>query len=391
VSRKHRDETKTTATTMTTGNTIGDSTITSPSSTEHGSSLLEGRITEGSRGRYLVETASGAYWCVLRGRLRKDLTYPERTGGGGGGRRKRWRITVREGDPVAIGDRVWLLPTSARDGVIERIAPRDGAALARRDPDRGRAQRPLTSVSGLDQVVIVFAAREPAPHLRLADRFIALAEAQEATVILCINKADQGIEAWLEARLQVYAGLGYSVLRTSAATGEGVAALRVGLAGRVSAFTGPSGVGKSSLLNALEPELALRVAEISEATGKGRHTTTGARLIPLADGDGGWIADTAGIRALALDPATLADLPETFREFRAYRGACAFADCRHLSEPSCAIHAALRAGAIDWERYDSYHRLATGEPAYLHGSKAARAVRADRRSASEDETDSFMP
>ena len=359
MSRKHRDDPLTTITT--TGDSAGDSTIPTSPSTEHDSALLEGRITDGSRGRYLVETASGAYWCVLRGRLRKELTYPESSGG----RRGASRVTVREGDPVAIGDRVWLLPTSARDGVIERIAPRDGAALARRDPDRGRAHRPLTSVSGLDQVVIVFAAREPAPHLRLADRFIALAEAQEATVVLCVNKADQGIEEWLEARLQVYAGLGYRVLRTSAATGEGITALRAALAGRVSAFTGPSGVGKSSLLNALEPELALRVSAISEATGKGRHTTTGARLIPLAGagGEGGWIADTAGIRALALDPATLADLAETFREFRAYRGACAFADCRHLSEPGCAIYAAVRAGAIDAERYDSYHRLATGEPA----------------------------
>jgi ribosome biogenesis GTPase / thiamine phosphate phosphatase len=336
--------------------------ISAEPSTESASPLLEGRIIEGSRGRYLVETASGAYWCVLRGRLRKELTYPESTGA----RRSASRVTVREGDPVAIGDRVWLLPTGGREGVIERIAPRDGAALSRRDPDRGRAHRPLTSVAGLDQVVVIFAAREPAPHLRLADRFIALAEAQEASVVLCVNKADQGIEDWLEARLQVYAGLGYGVLRTSAATGEGVEALRAALTGRVSALTGPSGVGKSSLLNALELDLALRVSAVSESTGKGRHTTTGARLIPLSGGDG-WIADTAGIRALALDPATLDDLPATFREFRPYAGACGFADCRHLAEPGCAIHAALRTGAIDPERYDSYHRLATGEPAWIMG------------------------
>ena len=340
----------------------GDIAITTQPAThtEDASPLLAGRITEGSRGRYLVETASGAYWCVLRGRLRKELTYPESAGA----RRTPSRVTVREGDPVAIGDRVWLLPTSARDGVIERIAPREGAALARRDPDRGRAHRPLTSVAGLDQVVIIFAAREPAPHLRLADRFIALAEAQGASVILCLNKADQGIEDWLEERLQVYVGLGYTALRTSAATGEGVEALRAALAGRVSAFAGPSGVGKSSLLNALEPELALRVAAISESSGKGRHTTTGARLVPLSGGDG-WIADTAGIRALALDPATLDDLPATFREFHPYANRCGFTDCRHLGEPGCAVHAALLGGAIDPERYDSYHRLATGEPADL--------------------------
>ncbi len=321
--------------------------------------LLEGLITDGSRGRYQVETTSGAFWCVLRGRLRKELTYAESSSA----RHTARRVTIREGDPVAIGDRVWLLPTGSGEGVIERIAPRAGAAITRQDPDAGRAaKRPLTSVSGLDQLVIVFAAREPAPHLRLADRFIALAEAQEASAVLCVNKADQGIEPWLDERLQVYTSLGYSVLRTSATTGDGLEALRGQLAGRVSAFTGPSGVGKTSLLNALEPELALRISAISESTGKGRHTTTGARLISLAS-PGGWIADTAGIRALALDPATLDNLPETFREFRPYLSACAFSDCRHLTEPGCAIHAALRAGALDPDRYDSYHRLATGLPA----------------------------
>jgi ribosome biogenesis GTPase len=355
VSRKQRHNQQTSASTI---SSSGEATIPEHT-TGAASPLLEGWIIEGSRGRYLVETANGAYWCVLRGRLRKELTYPESAAA----RRAASRVIVREGDPVAIGDRVWLLPTNLNDGVIERIAPREGASLARRDPDKGRAKRPLTSVSGLEQLVIVFAACEPAPHLRLADRYIALAEAQGATIVLCMNKADQGIEPWLATRLAVYAGLGYAVLRTSAATGEGVTALRERLAGKVSAFAGPSGVGKSSLLNALEPELALRVSAISESTGKGRHTTTGARLVPLAGTDGGWIADTAGIRALALDPATLADLPSAFREFLPYMGACAFSDCRHLGEPDCAVHAALRAGAIDAERYDSYHRLATGEPA----------------------------
>jgi ribosome biogenesis GTPase len=306
-----------------------------------------------------VETDSGAYWCVLSARLRKAFTYPERDGGYA----TATSVTVHKDDPVAVGDRVWLLRTGAHEGFIKRIAPREGATLGRRDPDKGRGKRALTSVSGLDQLVPVFAAREPAPHLRLVDRYIALAEAQGAGVILCINKADQGVEPWLAARLAVYCGLGYAVVQTSAATGEGIARLRDLLTGKVSAFAGPSGVGKSSLLNALEPELAQRVAAVSKSTGKGRHTTSGARLVALTGPGGGWLADTAGIRALALDPATVAGLPGAFREFAPYEGSCAFSDCRHLSEPRCAVRAAVRRGTIDAERYDSYHRMASGKPA----------------------------
>lgn len=325
--------------------------------------FIEGLITEGSRGRYRVEAAAGALWCVVRGRLRKELIYAESASA----RRTARAVKVNQRDPVAIGDRVLARATGAGEGVIERVVTRAGAAsLTREDPDPGKR---LTTVRGIEQIVIVFAAREPAPHLRLADRFIALAESQEATAILCVNKADQGIAPWLRARLDVYAGLGYAVVTTSAATGEGVETLRELLAGRVSALTGPSGVGKSSLLNALEPGLALRVSAISATTGKGRHTTTGARMAPLSGPAGGWLADTAGIRALALDAGALSELPWLFREFRPLQGSCAFGDCQHLSEPGCAVIAAARSGAIDAERYDSYRRLANAtESGVLEGA-----------------------
>ncbi|HLY31477.1 MAG TPA: ribosome small subunit-dependent GTPase A, partial [Ktedonobacterales bacterium] len=159
--------------------------------------------------------------------------------------------------------------------------------------------------------------------------------------------------------------LGYPVLLTSATTGEGVAGLRMRLSGYTSALLGASGVGKSSLLNALEPGLGLRVGEVSEATSKGRHTTTGARLVPLASG--GYLADTAGIRALGLGALEETDadvgapvgqrLDHLFREFRPYLGACHFANCQHLHEPGCAVREALAAGKFDAERYESYRRL----------------------------------
>jgi ribosome biogenesis GTPase len=251
---------------------------------------------------------------------------------------------------------VRVLPTGGGTGVIEEIVARAGAAFTRGDPNAGA----LTSVAGLDQMVAVFAAHDPEPHLRLLDRFLVLAEAQEATAIICLNKVDLGVTPWLAERLAVYRRIGYEVIETSAEQGSGVAELRARLAGHTSALLGPSGVGKSSLLNALEPGLSLRVSAVSAATNKGRHTTTGTRLVPLDGPDGGFLADTAGIRALAVSPATLARLDQCFREFRPYLGTCHLSDCTHVHEPECAVRRALRERAIDRERYDSYRRLLAG-------------------------------
>jgi ribosome biogenesis GTPase len=169
------------------------------------------------------------------------------------------------------------------------------------------------------------------------------------------------MDSWLAERLAVYERLGYPVLLTSVASGEGVEALRAMLAGKISAFVGKSGVGKSSLLNALMPGLGQRVSEVSAITGKGRHTTTSTRLVPLNGPEGGYIADTAGIRALGLDLDATTDLAYAFREFRPYLGHCAHRGCQHHREPDCAIRAAVATGEVDRERYASYLRLREGE------------------------------
>ncbi|HEY7349365.1 MAG TPA: ribosome small subunit-dependent GTPase A [Ktedonobacterales bacterium] len=317
--------------------------------------LAEGMIIEGSRGLYRVETPEGALLCVIRGRLRKQLEYPSSATA----HKRVQKAVVKEHDPVAVGDRVRVLPTGGGKGVIEEVVARAGGSFARADPDVGKGK--IRSVAGLDQMIAVFAARHPSPHVRMLDRFLALAEMQRVAAVICINKVDLGIEPWLAERLDAYRAAGYPVILTSVTTGEGVEALRCALDGRTSAFLGPSGVGKSSLLNALQPDLASRVSEVSEATGKGRHTTTGTRFYPLDGPAGGYIADTAGIRALALGGAADGRLDQCFPEFRPYLGSCHLSDCSHLHEPHCAVRAAVAAHAIDSGRYESYCRLYGGE------------------------------
>jgi ribosome biogenesis GTPase len=313
--------------------------------------LAEGMIIEGSRGLYQVETPAGVVLCTIRGRLRKQLEYPSSATA----HKRVQKAVVKEHDPVAVGDRVRVLPTGGGKGVIEEVIARAGGSFARADPDAGKGK--IRSVAGLDQMIAVFAARSPSPHLRMLDRFLVLAEMQRVAAVICINKVDLGIEPWLAERLNAYRLAGYTVVLTSVAGGEGIDELRRLLDGHTSAFLGPSGVGKSSLLNALQPDLGRRVSAVSDATGKGRHTTTGTRFYPLDGPEGGYIADTAGIRALGLGVAAAGRLDRCFPEFRPYLGRCRLSDCSHLREPQCAVRAAVAAGAIDGERYESYCRL----------------------------------
>lgn len=328
--------------------------------------LIEGLIVDGSRGIYRVETADGPLRCEIRGRLRKQLSYAQSSGTAF--RNSVHRVKVSNHDPVAVGDRVRVLPTGGGAGMIEEVIERAKGAFTRRDPDVG--QGTLRSVSGLEQLVAVLAAREPEPHLGLLDRFLVTAEAEGLRAVVCINKTDLGLPAWLDDRLERYRALDYPVVRTSAASGVGIEELRGLLAGRVSAFLGSSGVGKSSLLNAVQPGLRERISPVSDITGKGRHTTTGTRLFPLDGPDGGYIADTAGIRALTLPRETLDRLDTCFPEFRPYLGACRLGNCTHLHEPRCAVQDAVDAGKIDLDRYESYCRFRRGE-----GDPAASAAR----------------
>ena len=215
----------------------------------------------------------------------------------------------------------------------------------------------LTRVASVDFIGEPLAAADPAPHTRMLDRFLVAAEkAAIPDIRVCVNKIDLLADrAEIIDKFGVYERIGYPVLYVSAKTGEGLDALRTALAGKLSVFTGPSGVGKTSLLNAIEPDLGRRVNAVSHATTKGRHTTRYSELVPLAGG--GYIADTPGIRAISPWDVEPDELDGYYIEIAPHVADCRFQDCTHTHEPGCGVRAALARGEITPERYDSYLRL----------------------------------
>lgn len=217
-------------------------------------------------------------------------------------------------------------------------------------------------VANPDLVAVVFACDRPPPNPRLIDRFLVVGEYNEVPTLLVANKVDLvGTDAAVSL-FDPYRRIGYDVVYTSAKAGIGLEELRSRLAGRLSIVTGPSGGGKSTLLNALQPGLQLTTGEVSEVeSGKGKHTTTHAELHPLEGGAGGYVADTPGIRELGLWQIPSTELARCFPEFRPHLGACAFNDCTHVHEPRCGLRAAVASGAVSEERYDSYKRMLAGD------------------------------
>lgn len=265
----------------------------------------------------------------------------------------RGRLKREGGLKVTVGDDVQMALDDATGAwTIAAILPRR-SRLARRSPGNAYGERIV--VANVDQVMVVLAMVSPLPKAKMLDRFLIIAESNQVPARVVINKLDLASRADAEREFGGYEALGYPVHYTSTHTGEGLEALHDAMRGRVTALTGPSGVGKSSLLNALYPGLDLRVAEISESVNKGRHTTVGARMHPLPDG--GFVVDTPGLREVGLWGIAARDLERCFPEFAPAFEACRFADCRHLSEPECAVRSALDAGAIAQSRYESYVKL----------------------------------
>lgn len=261
-------------------------------------------------------------------------------------------------DLTAVGDWVTITLNKDNSGTIATVEDRT-RTLSRSRPVAGarslQSDREQVLIANVDQVVFVFSAKNPEPNLRKLDRFLVVAEMNELPVIICLNKIDLVDVAQFQRDFAMYTDIGYDVVYTSAATGVGVADMRERLAGKLSVFTGSSGVGKSSLLNAVQSGLGLQVKDVSEATGKGMHTTRFTEMFPLDVG--GYVADTPGIRGLALFDVEPGELDAYFREMAPLVSECQFSDCTHRNEPNCAVRAAVADGRIAPQRYESYLRL----------------------------------
>ena len=296
--------------------------------------IRRGLVIKAQSGFFEVETDAGILTAQIRGRLKEER---------------------QDTDIVALGDRVEVRDLGDGKGIIDDVFERE-RVLSRRAPEGEREQ---IIVANPDQAVFVFSCDDPPFNPRMLDRLIVAAEREGVPVRICANKVDLAEGESCRDQFAVYQELGYPVHFTSAITEEGVPELRAELEDRISVFAGPSGVGKSSLLNAIQPDLALRTGEVRQATRKGKHTTVSLKLVPLEEG--GYVADTPGMKAFALWDIEPEELDAYFIEIRPLVAQCAFSDCTHLHEPGCAVLEAVESGQVHPQRYDSYQRMRSGE------------------------------
>ncbi len=306
---------------------------------ENNQGKLEGRVIKALSGFFTVDTSEGPIIAQLPGRMKKE------------------RLDT---DIATVGDWVTVSRNADGSGNIEYVAERH-SVLSRSRPSaynvrRLAVDREQVLVANPDQIVLVFSIKKPRPSLRKLDRFLVVAELNDLPAVICVNKIDL-LNSIDEARqmFQIYEDIGYEVLYTSIITGEGIEELSAMLQGKISVLTGSSGVGKSSLLNAIQPGLGLSVREVSQATEKGLHTTRHAEMFALDVG--GYVVDTPGIRGIALFDVEPEELDAYFREIAPLVAQCQFSDCTHRHEPGCAVLAAVEDGRISPARYDSYLRL----------------------------------
>jgi ribosome biogenesis GTPase / thiamine phosphate phosphatase len=302
--------------------------------------LLEGLVIRDQSGFFWVEVQNNqVYMCRLRGRLLEE---------------------AQSSDIATIGDWVQIQVVDDETGIIEEVKERSSALsrAVRTEGNRGGGQpeREQVIIANADQALFVFAAANPMPNFKMLDRFLVTGERSGIeTLRIIVNKIDLEDPTDVRAQFQIYENLGYSVLYTCALQGIGVDALREILAGHISVFTGPSGVGKTSLLNAIQPGLGRTVKSVSEGRAEGMHTTRDSALVKLDMG--GYLADTPGLRTLTLWDIEPEELDAYFIEIAPLVEQCRFGDCTHINEPGCAVRVAVDAGEIARSRYKSYLQL----------------------------------
>ena len=277
-------------------------------------SELEGLVLKNYNGYYYVQVANAVYTCKVKGKMKQN------------------RFSL------ATGDRVLLEPGEQGEGMIKQVLPR-------------KNYLPRPTMANLDLFVATFACATPDFSFLLADKLLALAELAQIPALLVLNKEDQAPTGLIEKVRAVYEPIGYEVYTLSAKEGTGVETLRERLKGRVCAFGGPSGVGKSSTINAIDSSVDLRTGAVSEKIGRGKHTTRFAQLLPF---DEGYIADTPGFGNLLLEGMEPEQALAAFREFAQYENGCRFCPCSHTHEPVCGVKEAVASGAIAASRYESY-------------------------------------
>lgn len=283
--------------------------------------MLNGRITKGIGGFYYIDTSEGIYECKARGIFRKK------------------KITPLVGDVVDIS----VVNEEEKKGMIEDIKKRESELI--RPP-----------IANINKAIIVFSIKNPQPHFSLLDRFIVLAEKEGLEVVIVISKIDLDEEKEYEDVKKVYNNAGYKVIPISKKKDINIELVKDEIRDCIVVFAGPSGVGKSSLLNKIDPNLSLETGEISEKIKRGKHTTRYAQLLKLEDG--GMVADTPGFSSLTLDCIEVQDLKDYFVEFDDYAEDCKFyKNCLHENEPNCGVKNALEEGKITTQRYESYLQL----------------------------------
>lgn len=316
----------------------------------------QGVVFMKSIGNYVVRVGDREVTCAISPRLRKKLIYP--TADPSSLRQVvRGIAEIDTVDPVAVGDQVTFIDTQDGSGLIIEVLPRRNR-LARLAAGHKHLEQVI--VANVDYVVPVFATAQPVPKWNLLDRYLASAESLGLRSLICITKIDLAVDDWdFQAEVDTYRAIGYPVILTSTITGEGIPELKDALRGGVSVLVGKSGVGKTSLLNALQAGLGLRVNRVNEITGKGRHTTSNLAMYPLDSA--GFIVDTPGMREFGLWDVEVQDLALLFPEMNPLVGHCRFGlDCTHAHEPGCAIRQAVMQGKISRRRYESMLRMQEG-------------------------------